>query len=218
MVRASLRGLLLLILGGAVLQAQAAPPEAEKKEPDPYVQVGQITARVIGVEESTRNLRLKIETKQINPSAVQAIAQAQYNLARARSPYDRLRAQQNLLQQQRNLYRTVSQDISLETLEEVKVRVANPPPTFDEKGNLVRPTAEKLKELKGPDPRLPGYSAEFTDVRVDQIVQVTLVKRRDAMRGRPVPRGKDVDVELLMKENAPKVSMIVVVADIAMGK
>jgi hypothetical protein len=62
----------------------------------------------------------------------------------------------------------------------VLVRTAQPREEFDEKGRLRKFTREELKELKGPDPKVPGYKAEFSDLSAGQIVQVSLGKPKGA--------------------------------------
>jgi hypothetical protein len=63
--------------------------------------------------------------------------------------------------------------------EDVQVRVKEPPTSFDEKGNIIKPTAEELKKLKG-DPNLPGYLASFEALRPGQIVTVALARKASA--------------------------------------
>jgi hypothetical protein len=98
------------------------------------------------------------------------------------------------------------------------VRLARPPEQFDDKGKVKRYTAKELKELKGPDPKLPGYQATFSDVREGQIVTVNLVKKKDAPARLPPRRpknprdAKDVDANLLL-ENLPQISQIMVLLE-----
>src|SRR5207244_2869543 len=59
------------------------------------------------------------------------------------------------------------------------VRQLELPPAFDDKGFPIKRTAQEKRELRGKDPRLPGYKADFDDIKVDEMVQVTLSRKRD---------------------------------------
>ncbi len=69
------------------------------------------------------------------------------------------------------------QNLKVTSIDDVKVRTENPPVAYDDKGNKKRYTAKEKKELKG-DSKLPGYTAGFEDLKVNQIVQVTLVRKK----------------------------------------
>jgi hypothetical protein len=70
------------------------------------------------------------------------------------------------------------QDVKVMTTDDVKVRTKNPPVQYDDKGNKKKYTAKELKELKGNDPKLPGYTAEFNDLKQNQVVEVSLVRKK----------------------------------------
>lgn len=70
------------------------------------------------------------------------------------------------------------QDVKVMTTDDVKVRTKSPPVAYDDKGNKKKYTAKDLKELKGNDPKLPGYSAEFNDLKQNQVVEVSLVRKK----------------------------------------
>jgi hypothetical protein len=70
------------------------------------------------------------------------------------------------------------QDVKVMTTDDVKVRTKNPPVAYDDKGNKKKYTAKELKELKGNDPKLPGYTAEFNDLKQNQVVEVSLVRKK----------------------------------------
>jgi hypothetical protein len=69
------------------------------------------------------------------------------------------------------------QDVKVMTIDDVKIRTKNPPVAYDDKGNKKKYTAKELKELKG-DSKLPGYSAEFNDLKQNQVVEVSLVRKK----------------------------------------
>jgi hypothetical protein len=182
------------------------------------VKAGQISGRVAAIVESKKSLRLQLTFQylDINQGAANGIAASQIRLAAALARRDAAAAaneQVYMAQQQANLYvaKKITKDVEISTTEDVKVRLSNPPPKFDDKGKLVRYTQKELKELKG-DSNLPGYSGEFSDLAADQIVAVTLVRKKDAPKPAVKPKGKDADTDLL-QDNLPQASMIVVVYD-----
>ncbi len=69
------------------------------------------------------------------------------------------------------------QNVKVMTIDDVKIRTTNPPVQYDDKGKKKVYTAKEKKELKG-DLKLPGYTAGFEDLKVNQIVEVTLVRRK----------------------------------------
>jgi hypothetical protein len=188
---------------------------------DKSLKAGQLTGKIVSVIESKKALRLQISLQysQINPGAVQSMQQANLQLMQARLNHDlngMLAAQSSLMQNQANMYtlKTITQDVELQTIDDVVVRLANPPPQFDDRGKVRKPTAKELRELRG-DPKLPGYRGAFSDLAVEQVVTVTLVKKKGDVP-RPRPRGKDAD-SVPNLENLPQVSMIYVIADPGAG-
>jgi len=112
------------------------------------------------------------------------------------------------------------QDLELQAIEDVVVRTIKPREQVDDKGKIKRLTRAELKEQKGPDPKLPGYKAEFGDLQTDMVVQVTLVQKKSALMAKPVRRpakpGKDNDAGAaadLLADNGPQVSMVMILSD-----
>ena len=77
------------------------------------------------------------------------------------------------------------QDVKVMTLDDVKIRTENPPVAFDDKGNKKRYTPKELKELRG-DSKLPGYAAEFNDLKQNQWVKVSLVRKKSDKAMQPL--------------------------------
>ncbi|HTU16527.1 MAG TPA: hypothetical protein VMG10_00565 [Gemmataceae bacterium] len=97
-------------------------------------------------------------------------------------------------------------DPEWQATDDVKVRTRNPPPAFDDKGKPKRYTKKELRELQG-DPKLPGFPAEFSDLKTGQYVQVTLVQKKG---GRRKPKNAADDPT---GEYAPHMSLIVILSD-----
>ena len=61
--------------------------------------------------------------------------------------------------------------------------------------------------MKGPDPKLPGYTAELEALRQDQYVTVYLAKKKGAAKS----TTKDKDEK--PAEDRPQISMVVILAE-----
>jgi hypothetical protein len=72
------------------------------------------------------------------------------------------------------------------TIDDLKVRMKNPPVVYDDKGKKKNLTAKEKKDLKGDDPKLPGYTAGFEDLKVNQVVQVSLVYKKSDKTKQPL--------------------------------
>src|SRR5437867_1041864 len=68
------------------------------------------------------------------------------------------------------------ENFDFQSVDDVKVRWKNLPPLFDDKGNPRKPSDKERAELKGPDKKLPGYQADFADLRKDMTVEVQFPK------------------------------------------
>ena len=234
------RAAAVLLIGCVAMPAVAADKAKDKAEAknaekgitsEKMYRAGQLAGKILTVNESKKSIRLQVTLQypKLNQGALNSLVQAQLNMQQAalnRDPNGRaqgiLNAQRQILQAQATLYQmqTTTKDVELQTTEEVKVRQANPPEAFDDKGKPKRYTPKELKELKGPDPKVPGYNAEFSDLHEGQYVTISLVKKKDSPAAKLPPRrpikdpkeAKDVDADLLL-ENLPHISMIVIVAD-----
>jgi hypothetical protein len=91
-------------------------------------------------------------------------------------------------------------NVDLAPADEMIVRRTHPPVMFDDKGKPRKPTQKELKELKGSG-NLPGYMAEASDLKANQIVTVYVQMNKK-------PAKKD-DVEALA-DSKPKLRMIVI--------
>ena len=106
------------------------------------------------------------------------------------------------------------------------MRTISPPPKSDDKGNPARYTQEELKELKGPDSKVPGYTANFSDLRKNQMVQVYFVRKKGMPMKPAAPavkapgdpaKAKDADLANALaadpNEFSPKASIVVIIGD-----
>ena len=217
------------------------PADAQKKDKDKdkdkdvttekMIKAGVLVGKVMAVYEDKRTVRLQVTVSvaKLNAGSLQQMQQAQVDLASARARGDRngmMSAQRSLVQAQASLYNIEkhNQDVELQALDDAVVRTAFPRTEFDDKGKPKKLTAAQKKDLKGPDPKQPGYKAEFGDVATDQILQVTLVKKKaagPAAKAKPAAKktkakGKDKDDDEpvdVLAGNLPQVSMIMILVD-----
>jgi hypothetical protein len=81
-------------------------------------------------------------------------------------------------------------DLELEADDNTVVRTEVLADQFDDKGKLKKFTKEELKELKG-DPKLPGYEAEFGDLKQGEMVKVVFAKPKEADKKKDDQDKKD---------------------------
>ena len=113
---------------------------------------------------------------------------------------------------------TKTKDIEIQAADDVVVRMANPKADFDDKGRIKKYTKKEKAELRGTDKKLPGYKADFGDLTTDQLILVTLVRKKGSpgVAKMPKRKGKDKDDAAaadLLDENAPKASLILIVRE-----
>jgi hypothetical protein len=171
------------MLLGAPALAQPKVGKGLDKNADKWVKIGVLVGKVSAVYEAKKTIRLDVATSYVTLSG------GRYQVHSKNVP------------------------VEVEAVEDAVVRVLKPKEEFDDKGKVKKLTRKELKELKGPNPRMIGYKAEFGDIQTDQIVRVQLVRKKDAPRPKP-KRGKfakeDPDA---LADNLPQVSMIVILFD-----
>jgi hypothetical protein len=99
--------------------------------------------------------------------------------------------------------------VPLEFTEDLEVRLKDPPPQFDQKGNVVRPTATVLRKLRGSDPKKPGYAGEKSNLKEGQAVTVYFLSP-------PVAKGPSPDKQPARPgrpDNSLQVGMIYIVEE-----
>ena len=160
------------------------PKEAKEK----LIAAGLLAGRVTALDGDERTLALQVTLRYLaaNDDAVAEQADLRQQLADAlaiEDPDERLQrvreVQAALLANQANLLRVeeTEQEVALQAAADVRVRLAKLLPAFDDKGNPRKYTPQELKDLKGPD-NLPGYTADFADLKEGQIVRVSLARKK----------------------------------------
>lgn len=217
----------ILALPAMLVMSPSADAQGKKgidkdldRNSEKMIRAGQVVGKVVAVYEDKRKIRVKISqvVKEINTGSLQSIqnAQVQMAVARARGDYQgMISAQRSMLQARANLYtvKVVHREPEIQVMDDAVIRMRSPRADFDDKGRPKKYTKAELKELKGSDPKLPGYNADFGDISTDQIVVIQLVRKKTP----PIklPRGKNKEemesalIELLA-EAMPQASMVII--------
>ncbi|MBX7104315.1 MAG: hypothetical protein K1X57_09540 [Gemmataceae bacterium] len=101
--------------------------------------------------------------------------------------------------------RTQDEKVDFDVAEDAKYRILNLPERLDEKHKPIPYTAQEKAKLRGPDTKLPGYTAESSAVKKGQMVEVTLGKLKPAPGTPRKKPGEEAD--------KPVVTMIVILAE-----
>jgi hypothetical protein len=209
----------VMLLTGSLVDAQKKPNPDKDLDKDKMVKAGTVMGKVMNVYEDKKKVRIQVTIQVLDPAGVQRLAQAKLEMARAGDANAYRNAQNSLLQAQRSLYKNETKEVEVQAADDVVVRMARPKEDFDEKGRLKKYTKKELEELRGTDKKLPGYKADFGDITTDQIIQISLVRKKGSPVVPKLPKkgkGKDADdaaVADLIAENAPQASLIVIVRE-----
>jgi len=203
--------------------AQDKPPAGKaaattKEAYDKMVAAGEITGKLTTLADGSQKymtLEVSVKYQVPNPAAAQEAANLQRQVAdasRDKNPAKRAQRlndlQLKIAQNQQNQVTTKEEKkkVEVQAGEDMKVRTIVLAPMFDDKGNVKKPTPKQLKELKGSDPKLPGYTATAGDLKQDQTVKVFLAKKKKTDKA-------DKDDKDNKDENRPLVSMILIIAE-----
>jgi hypothetical protein len=220
-----------LCLAWSVVLFVAAPTLAADAKADDKGTTEKLTptakflAKLVRSNESNKTLTVELTQSVVvaNPYDAARILYWRQRLLSAqtdRNPASRLRrtaeAENWIAYHQVRLYsrHDQHQNLDLQAVDEVQVRVLQLPPAFDDKGKPRKRTAAEEKELKGPDPKLPGYTASFSQLKPGQVVEITMGKGKVAGKspglesssssGKPPPDAKLMNLR-------PLVIMVVIV-------
>jgi hypothetical protein len=221
-------GLLTMLLAGlsAVAADKKNDPPAKATTPQDYQALADahtVTGKLVSVGGSDKSLSLRVDYQVLEPNPhakgnatnLQHLLHEQQEILRTRNPLlQAVKMQQfeaRLVNQEtkalNNAFKVSREhkDFDLDSTANVVVRYRELPQEYDDKGNPKKYTAAELKELKGKNPDLPGYAADFDKLQPGQTVQVTLAKPKADKE-----KDKDKNAADLKK---PQVSMVVIVAE-----
>jgi hypothetical protein len=191
----------------------------------------ELVGRIDVAGTSQRDFTLHVTTKIMEPDygaqqqyAQQRmqLAQQQARMATARTLQERNNAglqyyqiSLQMAQTQQRLYRPKDHnyDVKLRFAENAKIRLSQPPPDYDDKGNPKKYTARELEKMRGKE-GLPGYTAEMEALKSGQTVKVYLKRypvASAAARGKGSKKKDEDDDDLDMSQ--PEAVMILVLRD-----
>jgi hypothetical protein len=195
-------------------------PEPEKKDTKKEEKLEHgpiIPTRIISMKPDSAH-DFTVEIPQPDPAKMQNFAnwQQQQMVQINNSPNPQVYAQRVAAYQQGLAQHMAQGFASLKPVEvratdACKVRVINPPPKYDDAGNLVKPSRKDLEKMKDKS-KLPGYPADFDALKTGQFVQIYLAKPPPAPKVAP-KKKKDEDPPDQPMDNRPSIVMIVIVAE-----
>lgn len=196
-------------------------PDAKKDDPttntEKTIKAGTVAGKVVGVNGTSKSLTIDItyEYAVTNEGEVTAVANAENSLRAAIARRDLAgvaNAQRDIAYHQARTQKMErkTQKKDFTSTDDAKVRLTDPPPAYDDKGNIRKRTPEELRALKG-DSKLPGYGADWNDLRQGDVVRLTLVKKKEVRhpdaKPKDDPKSKDAGADPL-GDDAPEVSLI----------
>jgi hypothetical protein len=216
-MRLLLRGAALLTVGALLCSALPAQDKNAKSPSDKkerFEWSKKFDAKLTKLDGSTKEFTVQVTSGEPDPQRVQE-NQLYYNQRLAQISVAPVQSRQRLLaelqldMQRRalNAMKKVTKDIDLQADDNIKVRVAQPPTEPDDKGFSKKLTKAELKKLKGPDATLPGYTADFDQLKVGQQVTVYLAKQKQAKSKTTKTEDNDMPPE------RAKAVMILIAAD-----
>jgi hypothetical protein len=223
-MRQLLLGSLLVTLAALGVRADdKRKDDAKKADEEKLVSAGHLDGILKKDGGSGAGITVTVELILPNPAAQVEQLKHQQELMVAlsiRNPLIRQQALVQVMQQMRGAQNAVLRknvDLDLEPADDMVVRTMFLPERFDEKGKPKKYTAKELKELRGPDPNLPGYSADDDSLRSGQIVTLYLVRKKHVPEAKAAPKDKEMkdkdNDKLWDDDKKPKVRMIVIRAE-----
>jgi len=143
---------------------------------------------------------------------MQNLARLQGNLARAKTPQARQSAMNSIMVEQQRLSADMARDMKrlvksknspnnspykvtldhkdfdLDFADKITVRKMFLETGYDDKGNLIEYTKDKIAKLKGDDTKLPGFVAKFDEMESGVMAKVMLIPVAN-----PAKKSKDDD-------------------------
>jgi hypothetical protein len=202
-------------------------PDEKKDDKEKLLPAGVVMGKITNLNEEKKTLKVEITHRyqKLNEGEAKAYldAQAAYQRAllnRQATPQQRAqdaaKAAQDMQTHLAKLYsiEKKTQEVELQLTDDAKIRVPNPPIAFDDDGKAKKYTKAELDKLKG-DPKLPGFPAEFGALATGEVIQLTLVKKKEAKPMNPggvpgVPKPKDLVGDDVLADHFPLASMVVV--------
>jgi hypothetical protein len=185
-------------------------PKDKKEAIEKMHVAGKVTGKLTAWGSSDKGFTVQVPLVYyvVNEGEYRALVQSQLDLAKARNVQDALNAKQAMANHEARLYTEKRETVNVDFVPsaEMKVRTLHPM-VYDDKGKPKKLTKKELDELKGPDKKLDGYTADASDVKTDMIVTVYIEKKK------PTKTRTKEDKELA--DTKPEALMLLIVADVA---
>jgi hypothetical protein len=160
----------------------AKPKQVEKKAKEKLPRGEVIVGRLVAIQNKEHYLTVSVTKKiaQQNAQAAQNIANYQQQLVGNKDINSIRSIRIEIAKNQANLvtYKDETKRLEISLPDEVKIRTMILPVEYDDKGKPRKLTSKELKELKGSDSSLPGYTADLESLKPDQELRVHLVKQK----------------------------------------
>jgi len=195
-----------------LLAADDEKPAKDKKDAaEKKIATGQIGGKLVHWGSDSKSITLHVTLQVPNPAGLQTLANLQVQLADATrdpNPVNRARRVADLENQiavhQKDAVKNENHDFEFQPGDDLIVRWKNLPVVLDEKGKPKKLTDKEKKELKGDNPKLPGYNATKEDLRNDQLVTVYLSKKKDSKDTKKDKEAEKPVVTMIVIEYDPK--------------
>lgn len=174
---------------------KSIPPKSQ------LVKAGEVLGKVVKVDATEKTITVR--TLVLDPHIADLNRQLQMQNFNT-NPIDRVRQianiQVQLAQAQQHPYKADGPEVVFQALDDVKIRVAEPPVQYDDKGNPKKLTYYERKALKGRGNSW-GYPSDFDSLKNDQIVTILALKKKDTAKKSSYSSSPQ-DKELAAKEVA----------------
>jgi hypothetical protein len=214
---------LLLLLAASTATAQKKDSDKEKPQTkEKIASSGKFVAKLISAENTTRNFTVQVEFYE--PDQNKVLANSQYDAQRRiemaairNNPAEKQKQfvahLYEMKKRERDMYKKSAKNYDLVGEEEIKVRTMVLPINYDEKGKPKKYTKKELAEMKGPNKKLPGYTAEFDSLHKDQKVRVYLAKQKKKTRPKNKDKEKDKEKDKDSLDDRLPVVMVVILEE-----
>jgi hypothetical protein len=191
-------------------EAKSTKPAKDTKDgADKMIATGTVTGKLLNWGDGKKKkdtITLEVTIDIANPSGIQTQAKLENQLAQINANVklnatDRIRqiadVNRQMTDNQKNLVKGEKHKIDFTLGDDFAVRRAELP-VKTEDGKIKKYTEKEKKELKGSNPKLPGYTANEEELKNDLLVTVYLSKKKE-------PKGSKKD-----PPPPPTVTMIVI--------
>ncbi len=206
-------------------------PKDEKpaaKDAEKWISLGQVAGVLTHISSGDNGeytIKVTSQVIEANPQGQadyvrhqEDLLKRQVKIMQTTNPVDRQKQLVDLIKEAQkapgNLFkvREVSQDVKVVPADDMKVRLANPPPAFDDKGFPKQYTKRGIEGASrhGEPTRLS--TGALDDIKTNQIVLVALARKAPPKPDAPKDRDKDKAL-IGVNENPIVVRMIVILAD-----